>query len=166
MRSRWGWAALVATVGTAFFAGNVLATPPTGLTTTLYGPGALDQVNVAARAAIPGSTWNARIKTHGPSDVYVADNTLAPGGTTGWHTHPGPSVILVVSGTVTNYVGSDPHCTPHVYTAGQSFVDPGGKSVHMLRNEGTVDVRTMALQILPRGATRRIDEPEPVTCHL
>ena len=28
MRSRWGWAALVATLGAAFFAGNVLATRP------------------------------------------------------------------------------------------------------------------------------------------
>ncbi len=165
MRARWGWAALLATVGAAFFAGNVLATPPVGVTTTLYGPGALDAVNLTARATLPAA-WNARIRTHGLSDVYVADNTLPPGGTTGWHTHPGPSVIVVVSGTVTNYVGNDPSCTPHVYTAGQAFTDPGGKSVHMLVNDGAVDARTMAMQILPRGAARRIDEPEPVTCHL
>jgi hypothetical protein len=165
MRSRWGWAALLAAVGAAFCAGNVLATPAVGVTTMLYGPGALDAVNLTARASVPDS-WNARIRTHGLSDVYVADNTYVPGGTSGWHTHPGPSVILVVSGTVTNYVGSDPSCTPHVYTAGQSYTDPGGKSVHMIRNEGTVEARTIAFQILPRGATRRIDEPEPVTCHL
>jgi hypothetical protein len=56
----------------------------------------------------------------------VQNNVWQPGGTTGWHTHPGHSLIIVTAGTVTAYEGNDPDCTPHVYTQGMGFVDPGG----------------------------------------
>ena len=35
--------------------------------------------------------WQARINTKGASDLYVLQNTIAPGGTFGWHSHPGPA---------------------------------------------------------------------------
>ena len=50
--------------------------------------------------------------------MYVQSNVWQPGGSTGWHTHPGHSLIIVTAGTVTAYEGDDPDCTPHVYTAG------------------------------------------------
>jgi hypothetical protein len=31
------------------------------------------------------------------------------------------------------------------------FVDPGGEHVHILRNEGTVEARTIAVQLIPAG---------------
>jgi quercetin dioxygenase-like cupin family protein len=96
--------------------------------------------------------------------VYVVDNKLAPSGTTGWHKHPGPSLILVVAGTVTNYMGDDPTCTGHAYTAGTGFIDAGGNDVHTLRNEGSTTAETIAVQLLPRDAVRRIDEPAPGNC--
>ena len=86
------------------------------------------------------------------SDVYVVDNKFAPGGTSGWHSHPGPSLILVVAGTVTNYSGDDPSCTPHVYTKGDGFIDPGSGDVHMLRNETSAPAETIAVQLLPKAA--------------
>jgi quercetin dioxygenase-like cupin family protein len=98
-------------------------------------------------------------KTHGQSDVYVVDNKFAPGGTAGWHSHPGPSLILVVAGTVTNYLGDDPNCTPHTYTAGAGFIDPGSGHVHLLRNETGAPAETIAVQLLPKDADRRIDVP-------
>ncbi len=68
--------------------------------------------------------WNEIIWTHGASDLYVQQNTWQPGGSTGWHTHPGPSFVIVTQGSVTVYEGSDKTCTPHVYTAehGQQLV--------------------------------------------
>jgi K+-transporting ATPase c subunit len=48
---------------------------------------------------------------------------------------------------------------------GQSFTDDGGADVHMLRNNGTVDAETIAVQFLPKDATRRIDMPDPGNCH-
>jgi quercetin dioxygenase-like cupin family protein len=54
-----------------------------------------------------------------------------PGGTTGWHTHPGHSLIIVTEGEVTTYEGHDPDCKPRVYKKGEVFLDPGGEHVQM-----------------------------------
>ena len=61
----------------------------------------------------------------------------ANGGTSGWHSHPGPSLIFVVSGTVTNYMSDGHHCTQQEHTAGQGFVDEGGDMVHMVKNNAS-----------------------------
>lgn len=108
--------------------------------------------------------WYAHIKTRGPSDLYVQDNTWQAGGTTGWHTHPGASLIIVTQGTVTVYEGDDPDCTPQLYTAGQTFVDSGGGHVHLIRNETTAVAKTIAVQLVPHGPMRRIDAPAPGNC--
>ena len=66
---------------------------------------------------------------------------------------------------VTVYEGDDPTCTATRYTQGATFVDPGGDYVHLIRNEGTVPASTIALQVIPAGAPRRIDRPDPGNCH-
>ena len=100
-----------------------------------------------------------------PSDVYIVNNTVAPGGYSGWHTHPGPSVVLVKSGTATVYDGDDPNCLPVRYPAGTGFIDAGGGHVHMVRNESATDpLVTTAFQIIPAGQARRIDAPNPGYC--
>jgi quercetin dioxygenase-like cupin family protein len=174
MRSKWVWALLVIALGAGVYGGAVLATPAGGLTTTTLAKSTVDDLNLMGHGftsqlvrdgEMHPAVWLAWIKTHGLSDIYVVDNKIAPGGTTGWHSHPGPSLIFVVAGTVTNYSSDDPSCAPNVYGAGSSLVDPGGNDVHMLRNEGTVPAETIAVQFLPQGATRRIDEPEPSHCH-
>jgi hypothetical protein len=68
------------------------------------------------------------------------------------------------AGTVTAYEGDDRKCRPHVYTQGMGFVDPGGDHVHILRNEGTVEARTIAVQLIPADAIRRIDAEDPGNC--
>jgi quercetin dioxygenase-like cupin family protein len=163
MKSKWLWALLVGVLGAGVYAGNVLATPTSGVTSTVIGPALFNGFSVHAHSA--PARWRAEIETHGLSDVYVVDNKLAPGGTTGWHSHPGPSLILVTAGTVTNYMGHHPTCAGHSYSAGSGFIDPGGRDVHMLRNNGTQPAETIAVQLLPHGADRRIDEPEPGNCH-
>ena len=139
------------------------ATPSSGVTTTILGKSLFDEIHVKAHTH-QADLWKAQIKTRGRSDVYVVDNKFAPGGTTGWHSHPGLSLILIVAGTVTNYMGDDPSCTPDVYTAGEGFIDPGGGHVHMLRNETSTPAETIAVQLLPNGADRRIDAPAPGNC--
>jgi quercetin dioxygenase-like cupin family protein len=169
MKKRLLLAMLVVCLGAAFYGGTVLATTQSGVSTTIYAKSTFARLNLRGFAFTPGTRpplWLTDISALGASDVYVVDNKIAPGGTTGWHSHPGPSLIHVVSGTVTNYQADDPSCTPHVYSAGSGFVDPGGESVHMLRNEGSVPAETIAVQFLPQGATRRIEKPEPVNCNL
>ena len=80
------------------------------------------------------NVWHSTQKTKGDSDLYVQSNVWIPGGTSGWHTHPGHSLITVTAGTVTAYEGDDPTCTPKVYTVGMTFVDHGGEHVHVIRN--------------------------------
>jgi quercetin dioxygenase-like cupin family protein len=169
MKSKWVWAVLAAVVGAGVYGGIVLATPSAGLTTTTLAKSTVGDLDLRGQAltttvgpngrSIPTGVWLAMLKTHGFSDLYVVDNKLAVGGTTGWHTHPGPSIIFVVAGAVTNYMGDDPSCTPHVYNQGQAFVDPGGGDEHTLRNEGTSPAETIAVQFLPQGADRKTDLP-------
>ncbi len=103
--------------------------------------------------------------TKGLSDVYVQSNVWAPGGSTGWHSHPGHSLIIVTAGTVTDYEGHDPDCKPHVYKTGMGFLDPGGDHIHNLRNEGDVEAKTIAVQLIPADAARRVDVADPGNCH-
>jgi quercetin dioxygenase-like cupin family protein len=97
------------------------------------------------------------IETEGFSDVYVVYNKITPGGHTGWHSHPGPSIISVKSGQVTEELADG---TVHFHDAGTSFLEPAGQ-VHRMRNLGMTDLELVAVQILPLGATRRIDAPAP-----
>lgn len=143
-------------------AATATATPPSGLTATTFPLGQFGSIHLKTTAQ-PGPRID--LTTKGDSDVYVVANTFVPRGASGWHTHPGPSLITVQSGTITAYEGSDPACTPHVYTAGQRFVDPGGTHVHLLRNEGPVDAVTVAVQFIPAGVPRRTDvSPAPGNC--
>lgn len=150
-------------VGAGAYAGSLLATPGSGFTASTLAVARFDEIDVKNHT-LPADLWQARLKTQGQSDVYVQSNVWVPGGTTGWHTHPGHSLILVTAGTITAYDADDPDCTPHVYTPGMGFVDPGGEHAHVLRNEGSVEARTIAVQLIPPGAVRRIDAADPVNC--
>jgi quercetin dioxygenase-like cupin family protein len=156
------WKLVLAVVLTACAFGGIAigiawATPGQGITTTIIsGPVLLDEMQVVRQSPDQG----VMIKTRGLSDVYVVHNRIVPGGHTGWHSHPGPSIISVVSGEATEYHGDDPE-TPYVYPAGTALVDEGGTHTHIIVNEGDTDLVLVAFQILPKGAPRRIDEPAP-----
>jgi quercetin dioxygenase-like cupin family protein len=122
-----------------------------------------------APASIPSassrqSRQEGRRETKEESDVYVTRNAIAVGGHSGWHTHPGPSLIIVTLGEIMAYDADDPPCTPTRYRAGAGFVDPGDGHVHLLRNESGAPAETVAVQFLPKDATRRIDAPAPGNC--
>ena len=108
--------------------------------------------------------WDLKLKVKGDSDVYIVQNTFPPGAHTGWHTHPGPSLVTVTAGTITAYEADAPNCTPTVYHAGESFTDLGCGDVHLLRNEGPVCAVTIAVQIIPAGQQRRINADQPANC--
>jgi quercetin dioxygenase-like cupin family protein len=155
-----GIAAVGALVVTAAVVVPALATPPSGVTTTLLA--SVTRFD-AIDTKIKTDDWKARIKTKGASDLHVIQNTITPGGTFGWHSHPGPSLVIVKSGTATFYLGDDPTCTPHVVPTGSGFVDSGA-DLHVVRNEGSVDLVTVVVSLVPAGAARRIDEPDPGNC--
>lgn len=174
MRRKLMWVLVLSAiiVGAAAYVGNVLATPSSGFSASTIAVGRFGEIDANNHVFFPddflppGSRklWLSLQKTKGPSDLYVQSNVWAPGGTTGWHSHPGHSLIIVTAGTVTAYDGHDPSCTPHVYTTGMGLVDEGGDHVHVIRNEGSVDARTVAVQLIPAGATRRIDAEGNAGC--
>lgn len=158
---------------------NGSATPPstTAAPPTATTPPAPVAKNLAAAPVLPmtlwdngltsaGAPWSALVRTRGLSDGYVVDNMFAPGASTGWHSHAGPSVIFVVQGTVTNYDSSAPGCKAKSYPTGTSFTDAGGSDVHMLRNEGPVAAETIAVQFIPSGQPRKTPAAEPANCHV
>jgi quercetin dioxygenase-like cupin family protein len=167
MKSKWLWALLVGVIGIGVYAGSILATPPRGVTTTTVGVARFNDIDVTAKTDVdPGEAtdfWQTRIKTKGASDLHVIQNTIAPGGTFGWHSHPGPSLVIVKAGTATFYLGDDPTCSPQIVHQGEGFVD-SGSDIHVVRNEGSVDLVTVVASLVPAGFTRRIDEPAPAGC--
>jgi len=99
-------------------------------------------------------------------ETVVQQITIGPGGATGWHSHPGPVVILIKAGEMSFYDGDDPTCTVRTYTAGQAFVDKGQGHVHIARNESTtqnLEVWATYFDVPPAGAFR-IDAPPPGNC--
>jgi hypothetical protein len=176
MRRKLVWLALIAAVTSTpvLYTGRAGATPASGFTGTTIALGRFGNIDVFNHQLIqvPNSPecerekrlWLSLQKTKGLSDLYVQSNTWAPGGSTGWHSHPGHSLIIVTAGTVTNYESDVPDCKPAVYTQGMGFVDEGGDHVHLIRNEGTVPASTTAVQLIPAGADRRIDAPQPANC--
>ncbi len=166
MLTRQIWLAAVAglvlcmTVGVVYWPRVALATPASMFSSEILARALFDDIDIKSHSDL----LKVKIDTKGSADVYVVRNTVPPGGYSGWHTHPGPSIVSVKAGTATVYDGNDPNCTPHTYAAGTGFVDPGDGHVHMVRNEGAVDLIVVAFQIIPAGADRRIDMAAPGYC--
>ena len=107
--------------------------------------------------------WHMEIKAKPAFDIAVQSILFRPGSQSGWHSHPGPVFIQVVSGTMTFYESDDPTCTPIVRTAGQSYLDKGDHA-HIARNETDTPAQNLVTYFAPPGAALRIDEPYPGNC--
>lgn len=161
----------VITVGFAglFVAGNAVsggATDAVGLTNALLGRGTYQShANLPFRSGL---------------DIVTAKITVTPGGSSGWHSHPGGAIVIVQQGDVTIYRsirngddgsesdqergGRFPHCVINTYTHGQSFVELPGE-VDLVVNTGSTDyVLVATFPSVPVGGASRIDQPNPGTC--
>lgn len=156
-------AILVLCLGTALLAvGTALATAPSMAVGELLARGTLadgfgDKLKLATglfRSGLRSST-----------DIAVQKVTIQPGGNTGWHTHPGPTLVIVKTGALTFY---ETDCTSRTYSAGQAFVDQGGGHVHLASNKlpATTVTELWATYIVPGapGSPFRIDAPAPPGC--
>jgi quercetin dioxygenase-like cupin family protein len=152
--------AAVALVASALSAAPAGATSASGFTATQIAKGVYGEMDLNADK---DARWDLKLKTKADSDVYVTRNAIAAGGQSGWHTHPGPSLITVTVGEITVYEAD--LCTPRVYRAGEGSIDLGSGHVHLIRNETGSAAETVVVQIIPKDATRRIDEPVPNNCN-
>jgi cupin domain len=107
--------------------------------------------------------WHAEVKATPNLDIAVQRIVFQPGGQSGWHRHPGPVFIEVVTGTMTFYMSDDPTCTPMVRTAGQGYLDVG-EHPHIARNESGAPAENIVVYLAPQGAPLRIDAADPGNC--
>jgi quercetin dioxygenase-like cupin family protein len=150
MKSKWVWALLVVVVGVAVYVGNVLATPPSGLT----------NVPLARGTDVSNGTIPLQVGT----DVAMAQITVVPGGSSGWHSHPGGAIIIVKQGSLTVYRAIGSQCQTSTYSAGQAFIERP-REVDQVVNTGTVPyVLYVTFPRVPQGDSARIDEADPGTC--
>jgi len=147
------------------------ATPSVGFSSQILGRG-----TEMSHASLP--------LKHG-LDIVVAQITLLPGGSSGWHSHPGGAIAIIQQGEITFYSsgvgkgdqqgqsqsnveggGRHPHCVITRYTAGQSFVELPGE-VGFAKNTGSINTIIVAtFPDVPVGVVgaQRIDQPNPRTC--
>jgi quercetin dioxygenase-like cupin family protein len=81
-------------------------------------------------------------------DVAVAHLTFQPSGSTGWHRHPGPTVVTITTGELTI---TDNKCRSRTYQAGDTFVEPGPPR-HVAVNTADTTTETIVTFFVPRGA--------------
>ena len=101
------------------------------------------------------------LNMHPGTNTIVAEFTFGPNSSTGWHSHPGKTLVTVASGYFTVYHNN---CHAHTYGPGDAFVELPS-SVHVGRNEtdGTVKLGVVFFGV-PIGGSPRIDQPQPEGC--
>ena len=137
-------------VASLILAAVAMASPPTGTSTpTVIGAGQLVSTSGMGLNIRPGT------------NTVVAQYVFGPNSSTGWHSHPGKTLVTVQSGTFTVY---HDNCHAHVYEAGDAFVELPS-SVHVGRNEtgGTVQLGVVFTNV-PIGGSPRIDQAQPAGC--
>lgn len=126
------------------------ATPSVNATSTLL-----------ARGTINSST---AVLFRGGTDTVVARNSFAPGGSSGWHSHPGGAIVVVAQGTATLYTARGATCDVKTYTQGQSFFERPG-AVQDAVTQGTTDfVAYVMFPSVPASGPTRGDQPDPGVC--
>jgi hypothetical protein len=138
---------------------GALATPSFGTGQATIASALYTHIDVDAKRP----DWKASLKVKGVSDVFVTSHSVIPGGYSGWHSHPGLSIVSVTQGAVWLYDADDPVCAPTIVPAGHGFVE-AGDHVHILRNEGSVEARWTTTSIRPAGSAGRIDQANPGNC--
>lgn len=131
----------LAVVLIVLLAGTVLATDSTGFSATLLARGTMSE-------SVHFNTGEVKFQTKAPVDFVTNQVTIQPLGSSGWHSHPGVTLVSIASGSVVRY---DEHCAATVFPAGSAFVEPAGH-VLLVRNESdTTPAVNIVTFIVPSG---------------
>jgi quercetin dioxygenase-like cupin family protein len=99
-----------------------------------------------------------------PAEVIVAEATVSPGASFGWHYHRAAVAAVVKSGTLSLYDSADRTCTPTRYSAGQGFTERAGH-VHLARNETHKPAVVLVTYLgLKHGVNPDVPSPRPGNC--
>lgn len=158
---------VAATVALGFLllVGAALATPGFGiLSAPVHARGTLGPTD--GPNLVVNSKTGVHLKAKGSTDIVTQQIRIGPGGHTGWHSHPGPVLVTVKSGSLHLIYATDEACQGVVYEAGDSFVDRGDEVVHIARASAFDGVELWATYFVPGGdptALFRLDAPDPGT---
>jgi len=158
MLRRTTLAVVVVVILLAVAVGTVLGTGASGVTAeTARGPLVDRPLDVNWHF---GPASKVKLQTQGPMEQAVQRIVATPGATFGWHSHPGPTIVTVLSGTLSFYHAED--CTHEIeYGSGTSFSNMPDE-IHLARNEGTETLVIYATYYVPVGTgSLRIDQPSP-----
>lgn len=99
-------------------------------------------------------------KTIGTTEYVVKEITIAPGGSTGWHYHPGMVSGIVRQGVLTH---NESNCSiDGIYHVGQRVTEESGPGyVHIGRNLGSSPMVLDVLYQNPVGSQLAVDVPNP-----
>jgi quercetin dioxygenase-like cupin family protein len=155
---------LAATAAFALTTGPAVATPPSGVVGTVVARGDFaDPVDIKFKI---GEDSQEVIHAPNARQTVMQSIVVGPGGHTGWHSHPGPVVVLVKSGELTLYSADDASCGARTYTTGQAFIDHGQGHAHIAFNTsagGNTELWVTYFDV-PPGGPFRIDAPDPGHC--
>jgi quercetin dioxygenase-like cupin family protein len=133
------------------------ATPPSGVAAELLARGTIAHASDVHVAGV-------ELETRGPIGVATMHVTFQPGGSTGWHVHPGPALVTVKTGELTLHRAKG--CRTRTFSAGQTFLEFGPNDVNLTRNQTSGVTETVVTFLLPVGAPTTVDAPAPMRCPL
>jgi quercetin dioxygenase-like cupin family protein len=105
-------------------------------------------------ADIPVSPIARAVQPNG-ADVFVQHLSLGANQVFAWHTHPGPVIVTVRSGSLTYQDAAHNTCRDRRYAAGQGFVDPGFGHVHRVI-AGPAGAEIYSTFLLPPGSENHL----------
>lgn len=150
---------LLATLGAAAIA---LATPPLGfILNQILAKGVItsninENVQITRDQDGTVNPWGAEVQAHGATDFYMQHLVLAPGGYSGWHSHPGILIGTVTSGSIDFY---DESCNKKTVNAGDVYFETG--TAHGIANSGSVNADLSISYLIKHNAPRRVEENAP-----
>ena len=117
-------------------------------------------INAHAHVALAGTEegFSAQLETEGAANFIVQEIKFSPGGTTGWHNHPGILLLSLAadSGPVDWY---DANCIKHTYNAGDSWTE--ATSLHDVVTNSSMDAHFFVTYVVPKGVGKRTDQAAP-----
>ena len=160
LKSRSKWVA-----GASIIAASLTLSGAVSLTGSRVA-GATDATGEVVSTMIGAGTTDEQFefKARPGKNTLVASFTFGPHSSSGWHTHPGRTLVTVKSGTFTVYHAEE--CEPLVFGPGDAFVELP-TTVHVGRNETDEPVELGVVFFrVPIGGSPRIDQPQPANCEI
>jgi hypothetical protein len=99
------------------------------------------------------------------ADAVVAEATVPPGASFGWHYHRADVAVVFKSCTVSLHDGADRKCSGQRYSAAQGFAERP-HHVHLARNEGHEPAVVLVVYLgLKHGVNPDVPAARPGNCH-